>query len=101
MYLVHIHLVPHPRGDLLPDCTRAAITAAAADIAEVVHIALHPDAKPGPVIGVYLAFDSLRAAEAAALDIWDAARCRHAYLRNWELVRAEVPIMPIMPGYDG
>lgn len=97
MYLVHIHLVPNPHGDRLPGRTRAAITAAAAGIADVVHVALHSGARPGPVIGVYLAIASLREAEAAALDIWNAACASHAWLRDWELVQAEVPIMP---GYD-
>ncbi|MFF7337756.1 hypothetical protein ACFZAT_10460 [Streptomyces sp. NPDC008163] len=89
--------MPRSRGDVLPDSTRAAMTHAAVGIAKVVYIALHPGTEPGPVIGVYLASASLLDAETAARDIWQAARDSHSWLREWVLVRAEVPIMP---GYD-
>ncbi|MGW6704015.1 hypothetical protein ACWGDE_03825 [Streptomyces sp. NPDC054956] len=95
MYLVHVHLSSHPSGEPLPGRTASAMTEAAAGCADVVHIAVHAETAADPVLGVYLRAPSLAEAEAAAGELWRAARAAHPWLSGWRLLRAEVPMLPI------
>ncbi|MBT2447837.1 hypothetical protein J7F03_12280 [Streptomyces sp. ISL-43] len=95
MYLVHVYLSSHPAGELLPGHTASVMTAVAEGRAEVVHVAVHADTAADPVIGVYLRAASLHAAEASTRALWSAARAAHPWLDGWQLLRAEVPMLPV------
>ncbi|MEU6492244.1 hypothetical protein ABZ890_17880 [Streptomyces sp. NPDC046984] len=92
-YLVHIHVAPCRPGAALPSYTASAI-ASTMDHPEVVHVAVHPEAEPHPVIGVYLREATLELAEASARRIWRDAVSAQPRLADWELVHAEVPLIP-------
>jgi hypothetical protein len=101
MYLVHLHL---RRADgspptSLPGPTGPAVRAAAWPADGVEHVAVHDDARPHPVLGVFLVADRLEDAEAGARRAWEHARDRHPWLREWTLVQAAVPL--IAPLYEG
>ncbi|WP_329615778.1 hypothetical protein OG244_24075 [Streptomyces brevispora] len=95
VYLVHIHLVPHPAGMELPGYTAAVITAALPVDAGVHHVSVHPSDGPNPVVGLYLESRTLSRAEALARDLWETVADSHAWLRGWAFLRAEVPLIPV------
>ncbi|MEU7553075.1 hypothetical protein AB0B01_12125 [Streptomyces sp. NPDC044571] len=102
MYLVHVHLDPHPGSDLLSeeDATRLA-AAAATTSADVIHVAVHGDARSHPVVGVFLRAADIESAEAAAAELWRRAADGHPRLRDWRLRRAEVPlVMPLLEWWE-
>jgi hypothetical protein len=100
MYLVHLHLrradgsPPTP----LPEPTGAAVLAAARPAGCVEHVAVHGDARPHPVLGVFLVADRVGDAEDGARRAWEHARDRHPWLREWTLVQAGAPL--IAPLYE-
>jgi N-acetylglutamate synthase-like GNAT family acetyltransferase len=98
MYLVHVHLGPHPDGRRLPGtATTAALAgcaAAAAGAGRLEHVSVHADAPAHPVVGVYLRAASLEAAEGAAEALWRCAAASHPWLEDWEFRCAEVPLLP-------
>ncbi|MFJ9743151.1 hypothetical protein [Streptomyces sp. NPDC101166] len=59
----------------------------------VEHISLHPQARPGPVIGVYVHARDLATAESVAEQAWQRATALDPTLLEWRLVSAEVPLM--------
>ncbi|MGW1889938.1 hypothetical protein ACWCP6_06665 [Streptomyces sp. NPDC002004] len=94
MYLVHVHLASHPRGDILPGRpTVAAIAGCGAGVDGFEHVSVHTEAGPAPVIGMYLRASSLEAAEAAAETLWWRSCTAHPWLYAWEFRRAEVPLL--------
>lgn len=93
MYLVHVHLRSR-YGDLLPEWTASAIAGSAAGLEGFEHVSVHADAFPHPVLGIYLRAPSLEAAEAAAEALYRQAWASHQALRDWEFIRAEVPLLP-------
>ncbi|MER7394148.1 hypothetical protein ABT381_01350 [Streptomyces sp. NPDC000151] len=103
MYLVHLALEPQPPGNTLPPDTGRIIAACATGEDALEHVVVHSDARPLPVIGFYLRATGLDAAEAAAERVWRRAVEAQPALSDWELRRAEVPLlMPHMlwPGVD-
>jgi hypothetical protein len=94
VYLVHLRLLPHPAGELLPERIATLMTkGGAADVDGVETVALHPTAQPCPVVGVYVRAESLVAAEAAAVRAWGRAVLAHPPLAQWELISADVPLL--------
>lgn len=93
MYLVHVHLHPHPSGDLLPGNTAATITASTAEAEGIEHVSVHPHTQPHPVIGIYVQAATLEDAEEMAESVWRRASARHGRLREWGFARAEVPLL--------
>ncbi|MEV7522598.1 hypothetical protein [Streptomyces sp. NPDC091371] len=94
MYLVHVHLRPPRSGARLPDPAAAAIARCAAGRDGFVHVSVHPDPEASPVVGLYLSAPSLDAAEAAARRLWRHVGSQLAALGEWEVERAEVPLLP-------
>ncbi|MEV8565843.1 hypothetical protein AB0436_09745 [Streptomyces sp. NPDC051322] len=93
MYLVHVHLRTHPRGEYLPEWTAPALAHCAAGFDGFEHVTVHAAEGPHPVIGLYLRAPSLEEAESAAEGLWWSAWSTHHRLRDWEFVRAEVPLL--------
>ncbi|MER6687656.1 hypothetical protein [Streptomyces minutiscleroticus] len=62
------------------------------------HVSVHVDVRPHPVLGFYLRAASLVEAEAAADSLWRHAASFVPQLEEWELVRAEVPLLRPDPG---
>lgn len=91
MYLVHLAIAP-PGDALLPAEIRQMLEATAPDVLE--HISLHPQARPHPVIGLFLRVSSLNEAETTAEQIWEHAAASYSQLADWCLRRAEVPLVP-------
>lgn len=94
VYLVHIHLLPHRSGAGLPGSTAAAIARVLPDDMGIRHISLHASEQPAPVLGVYLESRTLAHAESSARSVWETAAAALPWLREWSLLRAEVPLMP-------
>lgn len=93
MYLVHVHLWPHPCGDELPASTATALADCGSDVEGFEHVSLHRENESGPVVGVYLRASSLEAAESTAESLWWRACTAHSWLYGWKFRRAEVPLM--------
>jgi hypothetical protein len=101
MYLVHLHLC---RADgspptALPEPIGGAVRAAGQGRDGVEHVAVHRDAHPHPVLGVFVIADTLEDAEARARRAWQYAHARHPWLRPWALVQAAAPL--IEPALEG
>ncbi|MEU6775249.1 hypothetical protein [Streptomyces sp. NPDC046759] len=93
MYLVHVHLQPHPRGEVMPDVAAAAIAGCGAGIEGFEHVSVHRGEEAAPVVGIYLRARCLEEAEAAAEFLWWRACASHPWLRDWRFRRAEVPLV--------
>lgn len=91
MYLVHLVLAP-PGDAPLPAAIRQILEATAPDVLE--HVSVHPQARPHPVIGLFLRLASLNEAEVTAKQIWERAAAACPQLTEWRLRRAEVPLVP-------
>jgi hypothetical protein len=100
MYLVHLHLRPTgsspPR--VLPGRIASGLRAAARAEDGVEHVAVHEDARPYPVLGVYVVADRLEEAEASATRVWDRALASCPDLGGWALAEARTPL--IAPFYE-
>jgi hypothetical protein len=97
MYLVHLHLrraddagrsERRGRDDCaeLPPQTGSWVRAAARWGDGVEHVALHAQARPGPVLGVYLLADCLDDAEKSAARVCGRTLAARPELRCWSLV---------------
>ncbi len=95
MYLVHVSIRQRSSGAALPHAAAELITRVCAGRGGFEHLSVHADARPHPVLGFYLRADSLAEAEAAAGSLWRHAALCVAQLSDWELVRAEVPLLRI------
>ncbi|MER5468339.1 hypothetical protein ABZX90_00990 [Streptomyces sp. NPDC002935] len=96
-YLVHIHLAPRDPDMLLPTLSAAAI-AGSTTHPGVVHVVVHPLARPHPVIGLYIREATLDQAETSARQVWRHAVVSEPWLDNWDLVCAEVPLIMVFDG---
>ncbi|MEU5041315.1 hypothetical protein [Streptomyces griseorubiginosus] len=67
------------------------LEATAPDVLE--HVSVHPQARPHPVVGLFLRVTSLNEAESTAEDIWFRAAAVCPQLAGWRLHRAEAPLM--------
>lgn len=92
MYLIHAQLVSES-GDLVPADTAELVMryARPADLLE--HVELHPDAAPGPVLGLFLLSASLGEAESAAATLCSRALegCRELWGFRLLSCRAVLP----------
>ncbi|MER6632854.1 hypothetical protein ABT301_32315 [Streptomyces sp. NPDC000987] len=93
MYLVHVSVRPRRGGTVLSPSVAGLIALACADRGGFEHVTVHADALPHPVLGLYLRADSLAEAETSADALWRHAALFVPQLRDWELVRAEVPLL--------
>ncbi|MEW2517105.1 hypothetical protein [Actinacidiphila alni] len=94
MYLVHLHL---RRADGSPPARLTALIGAGVRGAAragdgVEHVAVHADALPHPVLGVYVVADRVEEAEAGAARAWRRALAAHPELTGWVLVEARTPL---------
>ncbi len=87
MYLVHTAL-HHPEGVPLP----AAAAVAAACLDNVEHASVHPDARPHPVLALYIRAGSLTAAAAVAADAWHTAAAQGP-MEGWAVVRIRAHLL--------
>ena len=94
MYLVHIHLGPHPAGRPLPDLAADVLQFCATDADRLELTCVHPDALPHPVIALFLIAESLATAEATAHDLWRRTVIAYPHLSAWAVRSAQVPLMP-------
>ncbi|CAG6391902.1 hypothetical protein NMG29_30780 [Streptomyces cocklensis] len=101
MYLVHLHLRPTGGSPLivLPDRIGSGLRAAARAEDGVEHVVVHSDARPYPVLGVYVVADRLEEAEANAARVWERARTSFPEFSGWTVVEVRTP--PIASFYDG
>jgi hypothetical protein len=92
MYLIHAQLVA-PTGQFLPKdvADRALILARPEE--QIEHVSPHPDATPGPVLGVFLLAGSLSEAEARATALCRRLLTLHPGLAEWTLHRAQAPLL--------
>lgn len=96
-YLVHIYLTPRGPGVLLPAHSASAIVGSTAHPG-IVHVVVHPLTQPNPVVGLYIREATLDQAERSARQVWQHAVAAEPWLGYWELVCAEVPLIPILDG---
>ncbi|MFJ7150875.1 hypothetical protein ACIQVT_22155 [Streptomyces sp. NPDC100445] len=90
MYLVHLAIVPS--GDVpLPAEIKQMLEATAPDVLE--HVSVHRQARPHPVIGLFLRVASLNEAETTAEQVWILAAAACPQLAEWCLRRAEAPLL--------
>jgi hypothetical protein len=90
MYLVHLALAPP--GDVpLPADIKQILEVGAPDVLE--HVSVHAQARPHPVIGLFLRVATLSEAETTAEHIWAHAAAAFPQLVDWSLRRAEVPLL--------
>ncbi|MFJ8308070.1 MULTISPECIES: hypothetical protein [unclassified Streptomyces] len=91
MYLVHARLLGPP-GVRLPSCAVELVNAEARPQDGLEHVAVHPDAQPYPVIGLYVRAENLDAAETRAFGV-----CRRVLndgvFGGWSLLTARVPMV--------
>lgn len=89
MHLVHIFLLPHPRGMRLPGRTARLVASSVAPGDTIEHVSLHPCTLPLPVVGVYVHAETMETAEASAAVAWQRASERDAELREWRFLYAQ------------
>lgn len=97
MYLVHVQ-VRSSAGSGLPADVAGRILATAVPDERIEHVAVHPYARPYPVLGVVLGADGLEQAEERAAAVVRRTLAAHAELREWEQVTAQAPL--IGPFYE-
>ncbi|ASU79161.1 hypothetical protein CDG81_13660 [Actinopolyspora erythraea] len=91
MYLVHLTITT--AGDIaLPAEIKQMLATTAPDALE--HVSLHLQARPHPVISLFLRTASLQEAETMARQIWERAVDAIPQMSEWSLLRAEVPLIP-------
>lgn len=95
MYLVHLHLRPTGSSPsrVLPDRIGTRFRAAARAEDGVEHVVVHGDARPYPVLGVYVVADRLEDAEANAARVWERAVQASPELGGWGLAEARTPLI--------
>jgi hypothetical protein len=95
MYLVHLHLRPTDDSPFraLPDRIGTGLRAAARAEDGVEHVVVHGDARPYPVLGVYVVADRLEDAEANAARVWERALTAYPELGRWGMVEARTPLI--------
>ncbi|MGW4905311.1 hypothetical protein [Streptomyces sp. NPDC004270] len=89
MHLVHIFLLPHPRGVQLPGHTAGLVAASVAPGDSIEHVSVHPRTLPFPVVGVYVRANTLETAEASATAAWQRASQCDTELREWHFLCAQ------------
>ncbi|MFD9336334.1 hypothetical protein ACFWBF_18310 [Streptomyces sp. NPDC060028] len=99
LYLIHVHLAPHPAGIPLPLHAAPVIAGAVPPDAGVLHVAVHPSGGPGPVVGVYLECAALDLAEAAARRAWHGVVRALPWFGGWAFLQAEAPLIPDIEGW--
>lgn len=97
MYLIHVH-VRLPNAADLPESAGRWVRACALVEERVEHVAVHAQATPYPVLGVYLLADCLEQAEANAAHVVTRALDSEPALHGWHLVRAQAPL--VAPFYE-
>ena len=100
MYLVHLRLRRadgSPPG-ALPDGMGAGLRASARAEDGVEHVVVHADARPHPLLGVYVIADRIEEAEANAARVWERARAARPEFGAWALIEARTPL--IAPFYE-
>ncbi|MFC1410940.1 hypothetical protein ACEZCY_15500 [Streptacidiphilus sp. N1-12] len=108
MYLIHLQLGSPGLCDL-PEQTAAWVYSAAGSDEGVEHVSLHADARPCPVLGMYLLAESLEQAEARAAAVCRRALAVRPELRGWVLGEVRAPLvapfyealLDVNPGRDG
>ncbi|MFE1308276.1 hypothetical protein [Streptomyces sp. NPDC058755] len=90
MYLVHLHLGPHPAGLELPEDTAQAVTDTAPPAAALRHVTVH--ASDEPAVGLYLAADGPQQAESTARLLWWSTVAARPRLGGWPLLGIRVTI---------
>ncbi|KAB1978630.1 hypothetical protein [Streptomyces triticiradicis] len=92
-YLVHIHLMPRGPGTSLPPHS-ASVIAGSTTHSGVVHVVVHPLARPHPVVGLYIRETTLDQAERSALQVWQHAVTAEPWLDHWDVICADAPLIP-------
>jgi hypothetical protein len=98
MYLVHVHVLPWSPDDELPSSKAEIVAEIFHGRHGLEHVSVHADARPYPVIGLYVRAASLRDAEETAAAMWRHVSATHPRLCDWTFVRAEVPLL--RPGVE-
>ncbi|MFB8243351.1 hypothetical protein ACFC58_43150 [Kitasatospora purpeofusca] len=92
MYLVHAALRAPSAGHRLPGGLAAQLLVLAGPD-RVEHIAVHPDAAPDAVVGVFLVADRLADAEHRAGELLHRAVEELPALRGWSVGPVRVPLV--------
>ncbi|GAA3071784.1 hypothetical protein GCM10017562_43960 [Streptomyces roseofulvus] len=93
MYLIHASLRALGGASTLPPDTRALVLGQVLPGERVEHVAVHADALPHPVIGLYLLSERLQDAEATARAVCLRALLNCPELSGWTLLRAQAPLL--------
>lgn len=97
MYLIHVHLSSPDRAPL-PDGVADLVRSVTIPEDRLEHVAVHPDAAPDPVLGLYLLADGLADAESRATVLCGRALAADAPLHGWSVARAGAPL--VSPFYE-
>ncbi|MFE6223899.1 hypothetical protein [Streptomyces sp. NPDC057854] len=98
MYLIHASLRALGGAATLPSDTRALVLGQVLPGERVEHVAVHADALPHPVLGLYVLSGRLQDAEATARAVCRRALLNCPQLDGWTLLRAQAPLLaPFFP----
>ncbi|WP_228972937.1 hypothetical protein [Streptomyces sp. DH12] len=89
MYLVHAQFAPPPAGGPPRGAMLLARTAVLRD-PRVQHVAVHPEAPSGPVLGVFVMAGSVEQAEDRVTALCRGVLRNCPDLSGWRLVRCEI-----------
>ncbi|MFE9400650.1 hypothetical protein ACFYNY_02610 [Streptomyces sp. NPDC006530] len=96
MYLVHARLLGPP-GTPMPAAARELVNVKARPRDGLEHVTVHADARPHPVIGLYVRAADLASAEARAFALVRRTLATGVF-DGWSLLDAHVPL--VGPFYD-
>ncbi|MFJ7910758.1 hypothetical protein [Kitasatospora sp. NPDC096204] len=97
MYLIHVHL-RSPDQAPLPDGVADLVRSVVTPVDRLEHVAVHSDATPHPVLGLYLLADGLADAESRAAALCGRALASAAPLHGWSVARVGAPL--VSPFYE-
>ncbi|GGW53305.1 hypothetical protein GCM10010503_33140 [Streptomyces lucensis JCM 4490] len=92
MYLVHLHLGPHPAGLRLPEDTASVVAGAAPDAAFLRHATVH--AGDEPALGLFLSAEGPEQAQTTARLVWWRAVAARPELGGWPVLGTRLALTP-------
>ncbi|MGW6263045.1 hypothetical protein [Streptomyces sp. NPDC055085] len=99
MRLVHVR-IRCPEGEILPQNAVWLIGRSAQQREGVEHVAFHPDAANGPVLGLFLTASGVAEAERAAEAVCRGALADHVELAGFGLTVCDVALVSVF-GEEG
>ncbi|MEU5592462.1 hypothetical protein [Streptomyces sp. NPDC020298] len=97
MRLVHVR-IRCPEGELSPENAARLIGRSAQEEEGVEHVAVHPDAENGPILGLFLTVPGVAEAERTAEAVCRRALADHEELAGFVLTVCEVALVSAFDG---